>query len=196
MRSVLLRAGPVWAGFGCCSGNESFCRAQAVPAVSPRASDPSGAQGASSSLQEWHPGLVLLYRPGWGSQGAALVQDAGPEPAAARSMGVSSLQQRSPFSWFAVFLYSALHKSIQRPQSNLQPHPGTAITGLGGESKWICRGWMGGLGCCLGGRSSPQPLLLAAVAPSPCTLWGSQSLSTSRSRWTPQTGRTNQSGTR
>lgn len=51
------------------------------------------------------------------------------EPAAAGSSGVSSLQQRSPFSWFAVFLCSALRKSVQRPQSNLQPHPGIAGPG-------------------------------------------------------------------
>lgn len=74
---------------------------------------------------------------------------------AAGSTGISPLQQHSPFSWFAVFLYSALDKSIQRPQSNLQPHPGTR-----GESKsgstWMHRGWMGALGSCLGGRSSPQ----------------------------------------
>lgn len=59
MRSILLQAGLVLAGFGCCPGSESFCRAQPVPGTSPCASDPSGAQGTTSSLREWHPGLVL-----------------------------------------------------------------------------------------------------------------------------------------
>lgn len=47
------------AGFECCPGNESLCRAQPVPGTSPCASDPSGAQGATVSLKEWHPSLVL-----------------------------------------------------------------------------------------------------------------------------------------
>lgn len=129
MRSVLLPAGLVFAGFECCPGNESFCRAQSVLGTSLHALDPSRARGAPPSLKEWPPGLVLLNQPGWRVPGSS--SGAGRWDGAAGSTGVSCLHSAAPsrgllLSCTQHFIkasrdHRAISSPIPAPGENLNP---------------------------------------------------------------------------